>query len=146
MERYFRIKTIPCLLLAFQLTAGGLALPANAPAEEPAKTVREVQADDGTVEIWELVGVFGSEDEALQTAGLQKQKKKKIKKGKTKLKVKSVSYVWKKAEEPKTVEQAAEQDSKKRLKKRRSRRLRDLQDKTIPYNQIYIQDNLGSGR
>ena len=146
MERHFRIKAVPCLLLAFQLTAGGLSLPVNAPAEEPAKTVREVQADDGTVEIWELVGVFGSEDEALQTAGVEK-KKKKTKKGKARLKTKSVSYQWKKADKQKAVEQVAEQGSKYRLKKSRSRRrLREFQDKTIPYNQIYIQDNLGSGR
>ena len=40
-----------------------------------------------------------------------------------------------------------EKPAKKKIwGKSRRRKLKEIQDKTIPYNQIYIQDNRGSGR
>lgn len=145
MKRHFRIKAVSCLLLAFLLAAGGFTLPAGALGEEPARTVRQVQGDDGSVEIWELVGVFGSEDEAVKSVGAEKPKKRKSRKGKTRRGSKTVSYEWKLSGKYTTGVGSKRKEESRRWKKR-SRHLKELMDSTGPYNQTYVQDNLGSAR
>lgn len=228
------MKKMISLLLAFLLLAGtALYLPAR--AEEPEKTLREIQTEDGTTEVWELIGIFGSPEEALKSAGIsesepktgditiidnkpfefdlkklgdeysfgekeedkgEETEKKSKKSKKTKRRNNSVTETetnWKWASTGKApvsgeaagaageesireksdkaaeqlnrareeLEKAVEEYNKaeeelNRIRKKldrarkhlkaRKRRLQEMLDKTIPYNQVYIQDNRGSGR
>ena len=72
----------------------------------------------------------------------QKKARMKVKESKTVLKPESVVE-----KDGKTV-YGLEQKSKRKLSTRRSRtkRLKDITDKTIPYSQVYIQENRASGR
>ena len=132
-------KRITALILACFLTAVDAAVlpPAKSNAESEEKTVKEIRKENGTTEVWEFVGVFGSSDDAREST--VKKKDRTVLIGGLKFKVKKNP-----AEDEGAVEKKLKMRSLRR--KARTRRLRDIVDKTIPYNQVYIQDNRGSGR
>ncbi len=83
MKRYVRI--LSCLLLLSLLA--GLALPPCAQAESwpqentadgEGRTVKVVHGDNGKTYVWELVGIFGGEDEKLKSIGFEPAKKVEI--------------------------------------------------------------------
>ena len=81
MKRYRYINRVLSGLLAVILLAGaGVCAAAENWPEETArdadgKTYKQVQEEDGSVQVWVLIGVFGSPDEALISVGLQEDGK-----------------------------------------------------------------------
>lgn len=80
MRRRWRMKSVLAAVLAFVLLFGAVCAAAESWPEETAhdadgKTYKQVQEEDGSVQVWVLIGVFGSPDEALVSVGLQEDEK-----------------------------------------------------------------------
>ena len=75
MKRHIGIRGAIAGMLALLLAAGA-ALPCAAAEDWPAETVsdeagriyKQVKKQDGGVEVWQFIGVFGSPEEALELA------------------------------------------------------------------------------
>lgn len=87
MKRRVWIKIVSCLLLVSLLAGGETVLSVGAGAEtwpqetsvdEQGRTIKKVPAENGKTDVWELVGIFGGEDEALKSIGIEKTKKAEI--------------------------------------------------------------------
>ena len=87
MKRRMWIKIVSCLLLVSLLAGGETVLYVGAGAEtwpqetsvdEQGRTIKKVPAENGKTDVWELVGIFGGEDEALKSIGIEKTKKAEI--------------------------------------------------------------------
>ena len=87
MKRRVWIKIVSCLLLVSLLAGGETVLYVGAEAEtwpqetsvdEQGRTIKKVPAENGKTDVWELVGIFGGEDEALKSIGMEKTKKAEI--------------------------------------------------------------------
>lgn len=87
MKRRVWIKIVSCLLLVSLLAGGETVLFVGAEAEtwpqetsvdEQGRTIKKVPAENGKTDVWELVGIFGGEDEALKSIGIEKTKKAEI--------------------------------------------------------------------
>ncbi len=177
MKQHLKRKATAAGLLAL-LLAVGTGLSAAADGEWPKETVtdaegklyKQVFTSGGGVEVWQLIGVYGTPDDALKSVGLVKDEPenktgteviggkpytfelKKATSGKNKLKQKTKKRTT--VLKPENVVEKTEkriygqeQKSKKKLKtkKIRQKRLKDIDNKTTPYNQIYLQENKASG-
>ncbi|MBQ6399422.1 MAG: hypothetical protein IJI21_04805 [Clostridia bacterium] len=173
MRRHFRTKTLTAGLMALLLIAGagqGAAMAEDWPEETlndaAGNAYKQVQKQDGSLEVWQFIGIFGSPDEAMELIGIQEKEEN----GKTTIGDTPYNVQWKKSkpgtEDPKlktvskpetgTLKGSDEQtgmveDGGK--KKQPRRRLPRLIRGIIPvssiewgFNQVYIQDNRGSGR
>lgn len=84
MKRHIGIRGAIAGMLALLLAAGA-ALPCAAAEDWPAETVsdeagriyKQVKKQDGGVEVWQFIGVFGSPEEALELVGLSEKEGKK---------------------------------------------------------------------
>jgi len=194
-------------LTAFLWLAGcGSLLPALADAwpeetvtDKDGKRYKQVRTQDGGVEVWQLIGIYGSPEQAMEAVRLPEERKgpeeliigskpysyemkrvsdqtgengDKEKKKKTKTTGKRLSrpfhYKFKTGSRRKgslrlvyrpgektssgTVDDTIVQKSRnpwiwmQRNRNGNTRGLQNVMDKMIPYNQIYLQDNRGSGR
>ena len=84
MRQHLKWKTVFAAVLAF-LLAVGTSLPAIADGEWPKETVtdaegklyKQVFTSGGGVEVWQLMGVFGTPEEALKSVGVIRDEPKK---------------------------------------------------------------------
>ncbi len=130
-------------------------------------TYKQVRKQDGTLEVWQFIGIYGSPKEALELVGISEENgseengseekasvgdvsEGKGKKGKAEIGGIPYKYELKKREDGGKAETGVVEARKK---KRKSWRRPRLIRRVIPvesinwgYNQIYLQDNRGSGR
>ena len=159
MKTHEKTGRIAAGLLALLLAGAGLSASAESWPEDTVqdaegKTYKQVRTEDGGVQVWQFIGVFGSPEEALVSVGLSEKKDQGA--GKVEIVSTPYKYKMKKSSEKTETGGATKQETKRKgLKaKKRARRLSKARNAPVTsiddiwrgYNQIYIQDNRGSGR
>ena len=181
-------------ILCFTSAAAADAWPEETFTDAEGRQYKQVQTEGGGVEVWQLVGIYGNEQEALEliqipeegtgrgetvigskpyvyelkktsgqegraeesgtSAGKRRTKKTgKIISLRSKIRIKNLLekdekrvFIQDGTETKSTVKKSARWIRLQRKKRKQTRKLTDIRDILIPYNQIYIQDNRGSGR
>ena len=131
-------------------SAQAVPWPKESTVDEQGRTVKTVEDEDGTVQIWQFLGIFGDENTALVEAG--------VRKGSGKVKAGERTYIYK--TEKKSQDGESVTDGKSTVKTRKKnkgwlkklkwgakpRRITQMRNKVPGHNIIYLQDNRGSGR
>ena len=176
MRRLIGMRRAAAGLLALWMACGaGLPATAENWPEETVQdaegnTYKQESTEDGGIRIWRFVGIFGSTEEALVSVGLSEVENSKAKKtsdgvveGKKKktksrkdTKKRQLPLKYKGTLKPREAGGAVVSEKKERTMKRKSRSNRLVRIRNVPvmtekdvwkgYNQIYVQDNRGSGR
>ena len=178
MRRHIGIGGILAGLLAILLAScAGLSFasaegvwPEETLTDAENRTYKQVKKQDGGVEVWQLIGIFGSPDEALELVGLSEEDKKadegsyteEQKTGtetidklpfKFKMSKKKVPAKLSGLPEPRTIREpetgAVEEKPKKASFRRRPKTLGGIipvEQINRAFNQIFLQENRASGR
>ena len=163
-------RTISAVLCALLMTGGALAdaWPEKTGIDPEGR--RYVPTGDGRYEVWELIGVYGSPEEAMtslqrqdkpeetqEKSGVSEGEKKSRKKGKVKIAKKPYKYELKprgKVSEAVREDQTSQNRKVRKTKKAKAKKLnvwkspKELEDlmKTGPGTQIFLQESKESGR